>query len=149
MVVSVMFCSVKCFDIGSRQIRKLKLNLGCGVEKFPLDYLLSFMKALDISDGLNDLEAIYTDPKSTTIFDYDLSDTNDPETMRNMLKCAASLKKLKMDNSTSCVLILKTLSAVENLTKSKKNLGILRNFILCQGAINECNNIGIQGKDNT
>jgi SET domain len=136
-----MFCSNQCLDVGSRQLIKFN-TLNFRFENFPSDYLQNLLKALDISDNLQDLEAIYTDPKSTSVFDYDLSEPKSPQTKRNMLKCAASLRKRDQDNSSVDYSILKTLASVSRISNSA-----VCEFITRQGAINECNNLGVQVKE--
>jgi hypothetical protein len=141
-----MFCSNKCLDEGSRQIEILN-NLNLSAEDFPCDYLLNVLRALDISDDLEDLEAIYSDPKPTTVFDYDLNNPKDPETRRNMLKCSASLKKREKDNSAIYSNILASSSSASRVCHSGRTSTILSNFIMRQDLINVCNNIGIQVKE--
>lgn len=145
-VQTVMFCSNECLDEGSRQIRKCnELNLSC--ESFPFDYRLNVMKALDFSNGLKDLEDIYTDQTSTTVFDCDFSNTSDPKMRRDMLKCAASLRKREQDDSDLIRSIKMASMMISEVSSSVTISTILSNFIKCQGAINECNNIVVQFKE--
>lgn len=142
-----MFCSNQCLDDGSRQTKKFKNKLNIPTDNFPPDYLFNFLKALNISEDLQNLEAIYTDRKSTTVFDYDLNEPKNPETRRNMLKCAASLRKRDQDNSSIQLSIGYPASLVTYLIKSRYKSASVSEFIMRQGAINECNNLGVQVKE--
>jgi hypothetical protein len=87
---------------------------------------------------LEDLDSIYSDPESSTIFDYDLNDPNNLGTRRNMLKCAASLKM-----SESSLLPNYSTQIIDMMLPCRES-NLLRNFIKRQGAINECNSVGIE-----
>lgn len=92
-----MFCSNQCLDEFRNCCEKFNEL------KFSNSYydvvIPPLFKALRISGGYEELHAIYTDPKSSTIFDYDLRDLQSPETQRNLLKCAASFSQRKEDNT--------------------------------------------------
>jgi SET domain len=93
--------------------------------------LPSILKALDSSKGYEDLEAIYTDSKSTTVFDYDLRDLENPETKRNLLKCTASLKGREKDDTFISNILLSVCEQFneiipENIPKTSAE--ILRHF---------------------
>lgn len=141
-----MFCSSQCLDECSRQLKKLE-ELEVSFDDFRKDYILATLKALDISDNLDTLEEIYSDDKTTTVFDYNLNDPKDPETRKNMLKCSASLKKREKDCSAIYRDILVASDQVSWLSDCQKTSSILGNFTKQQGTINELNSISFQYKD--
>jgi SET domain len=87
-----MFCSDECLDEFKVQMQKLE-QLGLLIYRYKHDELMIIVKAMSVSGGdLELLHSIFTDPKSTTVFDYDLSDLDNHETKLNLLKCVASLQ---------------------------------------------------------
>lgn len=82
-----MFCSQRCYD-----------ELYGRVEKFePMEhkkFLFPVMlNALDFSGGVEELDSMMLEVKASTVFDYDWSKPEDPETKRNILKCLLSLQQ--------------------------------------------------------
>jgi SET domain len=93
VIFIVMFCSDECLDDFKLQMLKIE-QLGLPFYQYEHDELMTIIQAMSASGGdLEVLHSIFTDPKSTTVFDYDLSDWYNPETKLNLLKCVASLQQ--------------------------------------------------------
>lgn len=89
-----MFCSQFCLQEFRQRAEKFS---DLPLYGHPLHEII--YKALEISGGYEELASIYSDPKPSTIFDYDLSNPDDPETQRNLLRCAASLRQYELDST--------------------------------------------------
>lgn len=145
-----MFCSQTCLDESFDRAEKFK-SFPFSNYSLSSPLITSMFKALDFAGGPEELHEIYTDPTPRSIFDFDVSNPNDPETRRNLLKCAAALKENPFNSSaTSKHLETATEQILEGLTSSNepaRTVEIIRNFVLRYTRINVCNAMGIEQKD--
>jgi SET domain len=138
-----MFCSNRCLDeffLWSEKFSELKFS-----DSIIQTFLPSIFKALGISGGYQELEEIYVDPTSTSVFDYDLTDLKNSKTKLNLLKCAASLKNRKEENSfvSSIVQNISQQMQINMPTKMpSRSAEILNNFFRRHISIGASNAMG-------
>lgn len=94
-----MFCSEKCL----KEVEISHQKFECGQKNLPKDVLkfqLLFTLLFQIAGGFKGLQDLVIKSEKTTIFDFDMSNLDDPQTKQNQLKAffglASKSKKQKV-----------------------------------------------------
>lgn len=134
-----MFCSKSCLDEFYETFKGFKKL------ETPQKNLHSLLKAVKISDNCEDLERMYTDGVSTTVFDYDWRLLKSSKIELNLLKCAASLKKQETSNSPASKQTREYIKIlcdrIKKTNQLKESAETLCRVITSQFKITVCNSI--------
>lgn len=94
--VTTMFCSTKCHQEADKRFHQYECNLDeifKEVENWRMA-LRCFFEALAVCDeSIEELEEMFNEDASSTIFDFDFSDPRDKSNARNQLKCMMALAR--------------------------------------------------------
>jgi hypothetical protein len=139
-----MFCSEECRKVLADQIEEFREFYN------PKNSLCTVVaKLLSRAGGLEELHAIFSDETSTTIFDYDFNNPNDPETKRNFLRCFKSLKQ-KQHGPSLFSNVIEQESAdgyLHEMELPPRATEILKNFLEKLKNVYMCNAILLSPKD--
>lgn len=135
-----MFCSQRCID----EATKIFMTIEGDSKLYDIKQRMLF-KALAVCAGSFDkLEELMTDPKleNKTIFDFDLSDPNDPSYKKNLLVCNSSLVKVEKVSPE----IVRYLShhPILNQLQNERHIAVARDFLLHAFRILTVNSFGIE-----
>ncbi|CAO1430277.1 unnamed protein product [Diamesa serratosioi] len=158
-----MYCSEKCLEEGFKKFHQYECPIVDSINKLFTKVMTAaertFFEALDICNGsIDELEEAIERNKgsSTTVFDYDFGNPDDPMKRMNLLMAIDALNTNEEERShadffqrAGVVAIMfnlfKTQSPVKDLLVTEKNMDFFRRFLFKQSQISASNYHGIFG----